>query len=132
MQFRPIQFLGLALCIPYSAMAADCTPSVSNQSFQTSDGFSLLGDFQNNNVEGLSDHFELDATHDETVTHGTALVSIENAFLFENTHIAFSDVAFAVADILSQCCSGDTCFGGAFQIHGDSGLAIDVKLDANA
>jgi hypothetical protein len=66
-------------------MAADCTPSVSTKSFQASDGFSILGDFQkNNNIGGLSDHFELDATHDETVTHGTALASIENAIFFKN------------------------------------------------
>jgi hypothetical protein len=87
---------------------------------------------ENNNIGGLSDHFELDATHDETATQGIALASVENAVFFENTHITFSDVASAVADIFSQCCSEDTCFSGAFQIHGDSGLTIDVKLDANA
>lgn len=131
MKFQLHYFLATCAFVG-NVMAGGCiSNSPVNQAFSLADGQALLSDFQTGNINGFSDDFPLNALSFETETTGSAKVTIENDFLFENTHVFFSSVASAVQQILDQCCEGSTqdpCFGGKVTIQGDSGLDVDVTL----
>ena len=60
------------------------------------------------------------------------MVWVNNDFLFENTHVAISDIIAAVAETIQQCCTGTTCTGGIFQVKGDDGLPTDTVLQSGS
>jgi hypothetical protein len=63
---------------------------------------------------------------------GGPIVCINNDFLFDNTHVALSDVIAALTETIQQCCTGTTCTGGTFQVKGDTGLATDIVLQSSS
>ena len=131
----------IALALAASAplcLAATCQ---SNGNFQTVDATTLLGQIQGNTIPNVSipSSIEVDATHSvkfgsDAANSGTGgpIVCINNDFLFDNTHVAISDIIAAVSETIQQCCTADTCTGGVFQVKGDTGLATDMVLQSSS
>ncbi|KAE9975464.1 hypothetical protein BLS_002589 [Venturia inaequalis] len=77
----------------------------------------------------LGDGFEGFTT--ETGTQGTFQFTLDNQDLFDATHVSFSTVAQALASYQGQCCGTFAmCIGGSTQVQGDTGLKVDLKMEA--
>jgi hypothetical protein len=89
--------------------AADCNPGDDPiPNFSIADGRGLQNDIAGNQfTPQLGFPFLIEASHTASFSVGSAIACLENGFLFENTHIAQSDLAFAVQNILDQCDNGD-------------------------
>jgi hypothetical protein len=114
-----------------TVLAADCTSNpVGGKQMITEDITTLANDISNHNLASgsITDPAELKASHSISFEHGTVRFCIENDFLFENTHLAFGDIASAAQDVASQCCSGEQCNGGKFTIKGDTGLSTIMTV----
>ncbi|UKZ54197.1 hypothetical protein TrVGV298_008004 [Trichoderma virens] len=90
--------------------------------FNVADGQNLQQNLAQNTISNSpGTEFELKAQQQQNFFDGSAKLCVVNSFLFENTHVALGDVAFAVNFLLGSCGSA----GGKFTIQGDSGLNID-------
>jgi hypothetical protein len=88
-------------------LAADCTTQAnfaSAESFDLTDAQTLQQNIVSDNFNPpLNFPIPAQSTSHSTLSFGSATACIENQFLFENTHLAQSDVAFAIQDIIDQC-----------------------------
>ena len=131
-----IQFSTLALALTYSISSASAANCEDNGTFQTSDANTLVNQIQTNSIPNatISSSVPLKATSSKRFASNAAnsntgpVFCLNNNFLFDNTHDALSDIASAASDIVSQCCTSDSCTGGTFQIKGDTGLDTDLVL----
>jgi hypothetical protein len=82
-----------------------------------SDSFPLGDTFQGHNAQ--------------TVTQGSFQFMLVNDFVFEATHVSFSTVAGALETYSEQCCGQFAqCIGGSTQVAGDTGIKINLFMQA--
>ncbi|KAF5697053.1 hypothetical protein FGLOB1_13046 [Fusarium globosum] len=116
----------LSLVLPTllgSSLAADCFRD-NGQDILSSDIEFAIDDVDSGNIENVVFPLEVKASSFFRITHGGAVISISNRFLFDNTHVSQADIVSAARNIRDECGR----FGGKQQIHGDSGLTIDVSI----
>ncbi|KAK5165516.1 uncharacterized protein LTR77_009045 [Saxophila tyrrhenica] len=110
-----------------SAFAADCfLGSEGVAPFTSTDGLAIADDITAGTV--FTFPLEVKAQQVGSATAGTATLCVVNGFFFDNTHVAASDVDFAIRDIISQCSEDGTSNGGNFKIKGDTGLEIAIDV----
>jgi len=137
-----MQFPTTILAIAFTAIAfvnaqaqggITCASGTANN-ILASDWDTAISNLQNNNVPGLDNPFELFATIDDKVSSTNIFFesfssTISNGFLFESTHIGFSNLAQALQSMKDQCCgSFSTCIGGSTNVLGDTGLPVSVNV----
>lgn len=121
-----LAILVLLGCTAGTAIAADCfylEPDI-----VTSDIVNAANGVANNLFDPpLEDPLALPSP--ETLYFpGTKFCISNGAFGRKTTHIKLSDIAFAVNDIVSQCCHGIVCQGGSYAITGDNGVVVLLKV----
>ncbi|KAL0936106.1 uncharacterized protein CTRU02_208321 [Colletotrichum truncatum] len=65
--------------------------------------------------------------------YGTAKVCLINQYLSDNTHVKRWEAGWGMGYIKNMCCSGKSrCSGGNCSGHGDSGLAVEIRVQNSA
>ncbi|KAF5612224.1 hypothetical protein F25303_14393 [Fusarium sp. NRRL 25303] len=106
-----------------ACLAANCFRD-NGQDILSSDIEVAIDDVDSGNIKNVVFPFEVKASSFFRITRGSAVLSISNHFLFDNTHVSQTGIVSAARNIRDECGR----FGGKQQIHGDSGLAIDVTI----
>lgn len=98
--------------------------------FNVADGQDLQRQIANNNLNpSPGRNFELKAGNKKKFTRSSVKACVVNSFLFENTHVALGDVAFAVNFLLEQCGSAGLVGSGLFlhQLTNNDRLVVHLQ-----
>ncbi|KAH8667089.1 hypothetical protein BX600DRAFT_463151 [Xylariales sp. PMI_506] len=120
--YSVLPYLGIAL-------AATCISPDGNDAISIDDAQQALTILANNELDPPIDYpLYLEASHSREFDVNTVNMCIGNDYLFENTHVAQSDMINAIQDIIDQCYTGGDFYGGTYQILGDSGLPTQLYI----
>ncbi|KAH8693364.1 hypothetical protein GQ44DRAFT_792468 [Phaeosphaeriaceae sp. PMI808] len=61
-------------------------------------------------------------------TRGSTRVCVRNNYIFENTHVSNWEVGWGAKSVRNACCFNQFCGGGSETGHGDSGLAVSIRV----